>query len=228
MTQTAAERIRQTLYDLSRPLFIKQMGWALLFWAFLMINLVINIQFLRTNYPNPPQPPDLILDIIPETKAFIGLAEILASAETIVIVFILWQRRFKDAPKLVFLVGMMFWIRGYVILLTPLAQIQPPSLNYPESHFIAQTFYHGMFYSGHTASAFIQAFYMKGSRLRPVVFILATTQAFSLLASHSHYSIDVVGGLFVAYFITHFDFMRLVPKPLLGVKWMPWYSVENS
>ena len=144
------------------------------------------------------------------------------------VVFILWTRRFTGAPKLIFLVMTMFWLRGYAILLTPLAQIQPPELNYPDSHFIAQTFYQGMFFSGHTASAFIQAFYFKGHRLRPLIILLAVGQALTLIASHSHYSIDVFGGLFVAYFVTHFDFMRLVPPQLHQAKWAPWYVEDTT
>lgn len=219
--------VRRTITDLVRPPLLKQWIWVLGFTAMMVINLLINIQFLKTEYPDPVRPDDLLLDIIPKTNAFITVGEILSGFEVIVVVYIFWTMRFRGAPKLIFLAMTMFWIRGYAILLTPLAQVQPPDLNYPDSHFIAQTFYHGMFFSGHTASAFIQAFYFKGHRLRPIIFLLASGQAFALIASHSHYSIDVFGGLFVAYFVTHFDFMRLVPPFLKEVRWMPWY-VEDS
>jgi hypothetical protein len=73
----------------------------------------------------------------------------------------------------------------------------------------------------------MQAFYAKKHRLRPVLFLLASLQAFSLLASHSHYSIDILGGFFVAYFFTHFDFMRVIPGRLQNVRWMPWYVGDD-
>lgn len=220
---TAWGLVQRTFKDLTRPPMLKQWVWVLGFTLLVVLNLLVNINWLKNEYPNPVQPPDLFLDLIPETEAFITLGEILSAIEVIVVVGILYTMRFKGAPKLIFLVMTMFWIRGYAILLTPLAQIQPPSENYSEAHFIAQNFYYGMFFSGHTASAFIQAFYFKGHRLRPLIFFLASVQAFSLVASHSHYSIDIFGGLFVAYLVTHFDFMRLVPPFLHNVRWMPWY-----
>lgn len=218
--------IRRTLGDLTHPIFIKQMVWVALFWALTVITILLNIEFLNTQYPNAAKPNDLILDLIPETEAFITVGEVLSALQIVLVVYVMWTWRFKPAPKLLFLMGLMFMIRGFAINLTPLGQIQPPSENYPDGHFIARTFYYGMFFSGHTASAFIQAFFIKGHRLRPLVFVLASVQAFALLASHSHYSIDVFGGFFVAYFVTHYDFMRLVPNRLLHVKWMPWYTGE--
>lgn len=220
--------LRQTIYDLTRPLFLKQMAWVVFFWIVTIITILLNIEYLQANYADAARPPDRILDLIPEISAFIAIGEVFSALQVIVIVYVMWQWRFKPAPRLLFLVALMFMIRGFTITLTPLAQIQPPAENYAESHFIAQTFYHGMFFSGHTASAFIQAFYIKGHRLRPLVFALATIQAFALLASHSHYTIDVFGGFFVAYFVTHFDFMRLVPRQLRYIRWMPWYGDSNQ
>lgn len=221
---TALGFLQQTFKDLTTPAMRKQWLWVGGFTILMAVNLLININWLKEEYPNPVQPPDLFLDLIPETEEFITVGEIFSAIEVIVVIGILSTMRFKGAPKLIFLVMTMFWIRGYAILLTPLAQIQPPSENYSDAHFIAQNFYYGMFFSGHTASAFIQAFYFKGHRLRPLLFFLASVQAFSLIASHSHYSIDIFGGLFVAYLVTHFDFMRLVPPFLRNVTWMPWYA----
>ncbi len=219
--------LAQTWQDLTQPVFLKQMAWAIGFWVLLAINIMININFLRSEYPDPPRPPDLLLDRITEMPAFVTVGEVLSIVMLVLVLYILRQRHFQGGAELLFLVGVMFWIRGYVILLTPLAQIQPPSLNYSEDHFVAQTFYHGMFYSGHTASVFIQALYFKGHRLRPVLLLMASMMAFALIASHSHYTIDIVGGLLMAYFVTHFEWMRLVPERLRYVRWMPWANTSD-
>ena len=216
--------VKRTVYDLTRPVFLKQMVWVGVFWIITLLTITLNIQFLNTHFADAVRPDDLILNMIPETPIFVTVAEVGSALQVILIAFIMWQWRFKPAPKMLFLIAAMFMLRGFVITFTPLGQIQRPQENFPESHIIARTFYYGMFFSGHTASAFIQAFYVKEHRLRPVVFLLATIQAFALLASHSHYTIDVVGGFFVAYFMTHFDFMRLVPVALRSVKWLPWYT----
>lgn len=220
--------VDRTWYDLTRPIFLKQMAWAIALWLFVMTNLIINIHILRTEYPNPPQPPDLLFDLIPENTSFIGIGEAISSIMVITVLFALWEQHFEGAPKLLFLLGVMFLMRGYVILLTPLGQVQPPSVNYDKSHIIAQTFYHGMFFSGHTASAFIQALYFKRHRLRPFMLFLATLQVMALVISHSHYSIDIFGGLFVAYFVTHFEWMRLVPRRLEHVSWLPWALPQDQ
>lgn len=215
---------KQTWYEIKQPLFIKQMIWVAAFWVFTVTMILLNIHFLKTNYPNPVRPDDLILDIFPENKDFIAVGDLLSAIQVgaVVFIFLIWQNGIKGLPRLLFLLGLMYLIRAFSFNLTPLAQIQPPSENFPEQHIIAQTFYHGMYFSGHTASAFIQAMFFKGYRYQWIIFLLATGQAISLLLSHSHYSIDVHGGLFVAYFIAHFDWMRLVPSSLRSVKWMPW------
>lgn len=206
--------------------FIKQMIWVALFWVLTVVVIIINIQFLKSHYPNPARPEDLLLDLIPETKSFIAIGDMMTSGMFMLTIFYfsIWQKNVKKFPYLLFLLGVMYIMRSFVINMTPLAQIQPPSENFSEDHFIAQTFYHGMYFSGHTASAFIQAFYFKGVRNRWVLFILASIAAFSLIASHSHYTIDVVGGFFAAYFIVKFDWMRLVPSFLRDIQWMPWYQ----
>ncbi len=223
--------VRRTFEDITHPHFVKQMVWVAAFWVVVVGIILLNIDYLKTHYPNPPRPPDRILDLIPEAEEFIVTGELFSILQVITMSFIMWQWHFRPAPKMLFLLGVMFLLRSFVITLTPLAQIQPPSENYAQTHLIAQTFYHGMYYSGHTASAFIQAFYVKGHRLQPVVFLLVCVQAFALLASHSHYTIDVVGGFFVAYFVTTFDFMQFVPRFLREVRWMPWVdttTIENQ
>jgi membrane-associated phospholipid phosphatase len=226
--RTVWQLTSRTVGDLIEPIFVKQMIWVAAFGGFMVATLYWNIKFLETHYPNPVRPDDLLLDIIPEMKLFIPIGEGLAIIGIIVMTYILWEGHFRQAPKLLFVLFFMFLLRGFTLPLTPLAQIQPPAENYAEQHIIAQIFYQGMFFSGHTATAFTLAFFAQEHRLRPLLFALASMQAFSLVASHSHYSIDIVGGFFVAFFVTHFDFMRLVPRRLHSVKWMPWYTATRD
>jgi hypothetical protein len=217
-------RARETVHEVTRPVFVKQMLWSVGIFALMTVNLLVNIHLLNTVYPNPAQPPDLLLDVFPVSTAWIAVGEVVAGVQVGLTGYVLLERRLAGLPRLIFLLTVMYWLRAYAILLTPLAQIQPPELNYPDSHIIARTFYEGMFFSGHTGSAFVQAFFISGSRLRSLSLVLAAVQGLALLISHSHYSIDVFGAFFVAYFVTHFDFMRLVPQRARQLRFMPWYT----
>lgn len=223
-------RLREAWAIIFSQRFIKQMLWVAGFWVLTIVLIIVNIQFLKSQYPNPVRPDDLLLDLIPETTAFIAIGDMMTSGMFMLTIFYfsIWQRNTRRFPYLLFLLAVMYLMRAFVINMTPLAQIQPPSENFSEDHFIAQTFYHGMYFSGHTASAFMQAFFFKGANNRWILFILASIAAFSLIASHSHYTIDVIGGFFAAYFIVKFDWMRLVPSFLHDVRWMPWYETKTD
>jgi len=212
-----------------QPLFIKQTIWTALFFALMVGTLIININFLRTTYPDAPQPPDLILDNFPQNDAWILVGESLSALQSglIMLFFFSSRERFRHFPTMASLLIFMFMLRGFVITLTPLGQIQPPAENYAEDHWIAQTFYHGMFYSGHTASSMIQVmffhrFKMRGVRLSWVLLPLTTIQIIALLGSHQHYTIDIFGGLMVAYFIVHCDLTQVFPAFIRDAAWAPW------
>lgn len=225
----AIERfIRRIVQDLTDPVFLKQMVWAGVMWVIMVVTVLANIRFLKDRYPKPVRPPDLLHDLFPRNDALIDVGDWCGVIGTICMVYIMWQKHFKPVPKLLFLLAAMYTLRGFTITLTPLAQIQIPAKNYADNNLIVHSFYYGMFFSGHTASAFIQVFMIKGHPLRPLVTLIACIQVFTLIASHSHYTIDIFGGFFVAYFFTHYDFMTLVPKPLYNVKWMPWYTGERA
>ena len=217
-----------------QPLFIRQVLWLIAFAVFMVVTLYFNIQLMKSLYPNPPTPPDLILDQIPQNSAFIFIGEVLSLIQvSLAALFIFSARqRFRQLPVLMFFLILMYLIRGFTIILTPLGQIQPPSRNFSEDHIIAQTFYHGMFFSGHTASAVIQVMFFHRFKIRNIHlswFLLPWTvgQVISLLVSHQHYTIDIFGAIFVAYFITHFDFMMIVPPALRNVSWLPWQAQDH-
>jgi len=233
MVQQFREHIAGLIEEARRPLFIKQVVWAFVFFWVMAGSVYLNIQSMLAQYPDPPQPPDLILDALPQSDTYIVIGEAMSTLQfLLVFVFMLTSReRFRQLPALASLLILMFIIRGFVITLTPLGQMQPPSENYSPDHWIAQNYYHGMFFSGHTASALIQVmffhrFKMRGVRLSWVLLPLSALQIFSLLGSHQHYTIDIVGGIFVAYFIVHFDFVNALPKRLREISWLPWNSSE--
>jgi len=237
MSQRFVSHILDLLIVIRDPIFLKRLLWVGILIVIMLVSILININFLNNNFPNPPRPPDRFLDWIPQNRDFVQYGEYF-SRTLIFIVFLTFAtsaERLQRFPKLMFLLCVMFTLRGFAITLTPLAQITPPSEYLPKSNFIAQQFYHGMFYSGHISSALIQAFFFwddryKETRITWFMLPLVFAQAISMLISHQHYSIDIFGAFFVAYFMLNFNFMKLVPASLLDLKWMPWAipGEENS
>lgn len=227
--EQAKKLFTRTIHDMTEPLLLKQMAWALVFVGVSVAIILANMSYLRWRYPDPPVLEyDFFLNLFPQTRAFISLSDLIGRAGALIIIYIMWEERFRRVPKLIFLLAAMYVLRSFAIILTPLGQIHPPDETYSESNFLAQNFYFGMFFSGHTASAFLQVFFIKGHWLRPYAMAIAIFEVIALLASHSHYSIDIFGGFFVAYFFVQFDFMCLVPKSLRKVSWMPWYAGEQA
>ena len=199
-----------------------KLAWSLLFAVMVAVLYFGAVGFLDATYPNPVHPDDLVLDILPEMRLFIAIGEIVSAAQGLLTVYGLARNRFQDLPRFIFQLGLMFALRSVAIVLTPLAQIQNPAENFSPDHWIAQSMYKGMFFSGHTGSAFTQFFFEKQRQLRRIHLVLACMQMFSLLASHSHYSIDIFAAFFVAYFVTHLEFKRLVPADWRDISWAPW------
>ena len=221
---------QQVLIVVKDPVFIKQMIWVVLLGVFMVIIILLNIDYLQTHYPDPPRPPDRVLDAIPVNYDFLTVGEAFSKLQVGIMALFFFSSadRLRRLPTLFFLLALMYVLRSYAFTLTPLAQISPPGEHYVETDFIAQNFYYGMYFSGHFTSALMQAFFfwndrVKGIRISWIVLPFALIQAMSLLVSHQHYSIDIFGAIFIAYFFLTFDFMQFVPKSLLDVHWMPWY-----
>lgn len=228
MNVFSKQHLVDTFSVVTSPIFIKQMVWVSMIWAVMVLTLLVNIDFLNGHYSDAPRPDDIILDNLQETDDHVAFGELTGLIGTCVMVFAMWQEGLRRVPKLLMLLALMYILRAFTIPLTPLGQIHHPAVTYPENDFVAQNFYFGMFFSGHTASAWLQVFFLKGHRLRPIAAFVGCVQVYTLLASHQHYTVDIFGGLIVAYFMTHFDLMRFVPKRLRTVKWMPWYTGEDS
>ncbi|RMF81163.1 MAG: hypothetical protein D6737_05850 [Chloroflexi bacterium] len=210
----------------SDPIFKRKFLWSLIAVVLAGIVHTGGVIVLIDRFPNPVRPSDLILDAIDRNLMWVQVSNIVIVTQVALTFYGLSRVRYQHGPRLIFLLAMMYVIRGVTIILTPLAQTAPPELSFGDQSIISKYMFQGMFFSGHTGSAFIQAAMMPSRRLRQVQYGLSIVQVTALLLSHSHYSIDIWGGLFVAYFLLNFNFMRLVPPSLRRAKWAPWYSDE--
>ncbi len=162
-------------------------------------------QFLDTNYPNPARPDDLILDSIDEIKVLVLVAEITSTTVSLFIVHKALATRLKELPEYFTKIGILYILRSISIVVTPLAQIQDAATN-GSNPLLASLFYKGMFFSGHTGLAFLIYFLeKKNKKLKIAKLFVATVTAVSVVLSHSHYTIDVIGGFLAAYFVANLN-----------------------
>ncbi len=167
-------------------------------------------QFLDKYYPNPVTPDDLILDRIDEYSIFVKVGEIAGWMQMIWVVITVTQHNFRRSGEYLSRVGLFYILRAFTIILNPLAQMQDAASN-GSNPVLAELFYKGMFFSGHTGVAFLLFFLHKeNDKMKWVKFVTACIVGASVLLSHSHYSIDVVGGILAAYFIAHIKLPKIL------------------
>ena len=206
-----------------------QLAWSLAFALLMVVTCIATGQFVEIYYPDPVRPDDLILDIIPEIRFFIGFGELISLVQGTLTVYCLGRRQFREAPIFLFRISVMFILRAFAITLTPLAQIQVPAQTFGDNHLMARYMYKGMFFSGHAGSAFTQYYFFaqrEDNWLKRAHLTLAWLQVASLMAGHSHYTIDIFAAFFVAYFVTHHDFGQWVPHAWRHWHWAPWAARE--
>lgn len=179
---------------------------TILLFFFLFISLFLNIlssNYISNNHPSPPTCPDLILDAIDESYPLaMKIAEILIG---ILILFFLYNS-YKNPQyfnRNIFVISSFYLIRA---LLMPLTLFSPQASS---SFFQAtETFSYGLFPSGHFALPFLFfLFTFKRDKIWIFNLIMAILVAFLLLLSKQHYSIDIVGSIFICYSI--FIFTKL-------------------
>lgn len=155
-------------------------------------------RFIAARFPDRPVVPDLLLEIAPFAAdvRHVTAAAMVAGA----LLFAYYALRFapKEIPRFAAVLGIMYLLRAAIMVLTPLAHARgggPPAF---------PLFQHGMFPSGHTAAALLFAFLTdagRAPRLRVAQFALLAIVIAALLISRGHYSIDIVGGALLAYFV---------------------------
>ena len=124
-------------------------------------------------------------------------AAVLIAAFAIFVVFAIRSMP-AEIPRFIAIFAIMYLLRAATMVLTPLASA------HGEGPFVFALTQYGMFPSGHTAAAVLLALFTEPAiapRLRRVQTALAAILAVSFVLAHGHYSIDVVGGFLLAYFV---------------------------
>lgn len=160
--------------------------------------------FIAAAFPQRPLPADLILRALPYAAAspvsilFQYVADgAVTLAVVLLLIYLLPVRRERLAPA-VAIMAIQYLIRAGINVLTPLANPHQQQL------FGWFPLQYGMFPSGHTANVLLCLLLVDGRqapKLKVALAVTAAVEMVALLLSRGHYSIDVVGGALLAYFV---------------------------
>lgn len=154
---------------------------------------------IAARFPLRPRPADLLFEALPQVDVMRYGSDIAVFAALSLLLAYAIGRRRTEIPGMIAVFGIFYALRVVLMVLTPLA-IAHGDGQYLALLPITQL---GNFPSGH-AGATLLCFLLVdagATRLRRVMLGLAALEWASLLLSRSHYSIDVVGGLLLAYFV---------------------------
>lgn len=154
--------------------------------------------FIGGRFADRPIPRDLLFELVPHLTWTQYIADGLAMLMPLIVAWYVLRKAPEDAPGVVALMGVMQLCRAVINVLTPLAS---PLGNGTYWGFIPYV-QNGMFTSGHVATALLCYLVVdrrRAPRLKPLMGWLVIAESVTLISSRGHYSIDVIGGILLAY-----------------------------
>ncbi len=176
---------------------LKKLVLSLIFLSICILIAYIGVANLYRVYPNLP----IIRDFLFEHTPFINILFIADFVVTLAVisffVFIIKKNKWKELPFYATIIGIYYLIRSALIYLTPLAN------PYTGSNILPEIFPSGgMFPSGHTGLIFLLFLFTLKNKAKGwnIYFIvLLILEIVSMILSRGHYTIDLIGALFIAY-----------------------------
>lgn len=159
---------------------------------------------IQSLYPDRPKPPDLLFDLLPHLAWTQFAVEALYVGGAVLLGIYAFRREHRrQIPEFIALFGLMEVFRAAIIVLTPLAIPYDAATHFTVNSNIRNW---GEFPSGHAATMLL--FYLIIDRedapgIKRALAAMIVAEIIVLLISHSHYSIDIVGGLLLGYFVYH-------------------------
>jgi hypothetical protein len=146
---------------------------------------------------------DLILDKLPFINVSI-IYDIFAIIPILLaVIYIIRKKDYNRIPFIFLMIGIFYIVRGIFIVLTPFGN--PPMFNgsYPLFHGFAN-YELGVYPSGHAGNVFLILLLLNDIVYKWLIGICLIIVIMTLFLAHSHYSIDILSGLFFAYAIQSF------------------------
>jgi|GEM_PF-1964363 len=157
---------------------------------------------IQYRYPDRARPPDLLFDLLPHWPSWQLVVEAIYVGGAILLGVYVFRHAVERIPEIIAVYGLMEIGRALTMVLTPLA------VPYDEATHIGVEGIRnwGEFPSGHAATFLLYYLIVDETvspRIKKALLVMMLAEVFALLVSHSHYSIDIVGGLLLGYFVYH-------------------------
>jgi membrane-associated phospholipid phosphatase len=153
-------------------------------------------------FPERPKPLDLLFEALPFVDAAQYVTDVALFAALAILVWYAVAVRPDRLPEGLALFGVMQTLRAVIMTLTPLDSAYLRGATFG----VLPLVQYGMFPSGHAASVLLCMLLVDrrdAPRARNVLAVLVVVESVALILSHAHYTIDVVGGLLLSYFVWH-------------------------
>lgn len=163
---------------------------------------IVASRYIGVAFPLRPEPADLLFEVLP----YVPFAEYTADAAVVSAILMLVYYAIRRAParlpRMLSVFALMYLLRAVMIVLTPLAA--PYGVEQPFG--FMPMIQNGMWPSGHAAATMLCVLLIDRRRapwLSRAALVFAVAEWVSLLLARGHYSIDIIGGLLLAYFVYH-------------------------
>lgn len=200
-------------------------GWRILltskiFYAALFLLIsgaamdIITSQYLIPKlFPNRVPIADTLFNILPYapwTQYLTDLANVFSVA---LLLFYLFPRRWGKLPLVLAILGLGYLMRSIFTMLNPFGGPLGNIVHYG----LTTVHQYGEFPSGHVFLVTATYFLIQNDTpvLKKLALLSVTIEVISLLLSHGHYSVDIIGGWLIGYFTYHvlYSYKELTVSP---------------
>lgn len=158
---------------------------------------------LERLYPDRPLVPDLAFDLLPDIPALAYATDPILFVSIGALLALGLGRERRSLPRWLLAVGLAYLLRPFLMVLTPLGRPTGNMDSYGIFE-ILEVKQHGMFPSGHMMLASLAWLLVDKARnpgAKALLLACALLEGATLVLSRGHYSIDIVGGFLVAWFV---------------------------
>ena len=146
---------------------------------------------------------DLLFYILPQKNLSILTELLMIFSALLFVVYVSQKKLIKWAPYYLFLYCIFIYTRSLFVIFTPLATpFTGDQFGILSNYLTLQ----GLFPSGHTSvpfMAFLYARYMKDYKFSVFFLILFIIMSLTMMISRGHYTIDIIGTIFISYTIVN-------------------------